>query len=55
MKITQTLNLQKTQYEVDFVDVDVDEDLPVFIDPFYIGIRLRQLVGECFQNNTELF
>jgi len=39
MRLTQIFNLQKTQYEIDFVDVDIDEDLSLFLDPFYIGIR----------------
>lgn len=39
MKISQTFNLNKSQAELDFVDIDVNEDIPLFIDPFFISIR----------------
>ena len=32
-------NLGKTQPELDFVDVSLDEDLPLFVDPFAISRR----------------
>lgn len=39
MKISQTFKLNKSQAELDFVDIDINEDIPLFIDPFFISIR----------------
>ena len=39
MKISNHYNLNKTQAELDFVDINIEQDLPVFIDPFFLGIR----------------
>ncbi len=34
MKFTEAFGLEFEQAELDFVDVDVDRDTPLFIDPF---------------------
>jgi hypothetical protein len=47
VKISQAFNLGKTQAELDFVDVDLDRDAPLFVDPFAISQRLDSLSQEC--------
>lgn len=37
MKISQLFSLNVSQLELDFVDVDLDHDCPLYIDPFLIG------------------
>lgn len=39
MQITQAFNLGLSQHEIDFVDIDTAADTPLFLDPFFIGIR----------------
>ncbi|AKD04373.1 hypothetical protein POKO110462_20160 [Pontibacter korlensis] len=39
MKINQILGLNKSQAELDFVDIDIGQDLPLFIDPFFLSIK----------------
>ena len=47
MKISEAFNLGKTQAQLDFVDVDLARDAPLFIDPFAISQRLDSLSQEC--------
>ena len=37
MEISRKLNLGKEQPELDFVNIDVDTDTPLFLDPYFIG------------------
>ncbi|MGH7215617.1 MAG: hypothetical protein ACREIG_00100 [Nitrospiraceae bacterium] len=39
MKISRYFKLGVTQHEIDFVDIDIDNDTPVFIDPHFLAIR----------------
>lgn len=37
MKISRIYNLNKSQAELDFVDIDPTGDLPLFLDPFFLS------------------
>ncbi|MED4990894.1 MULTISPECIES: hypothetical protein [Parageobacillus] len=39
MRISKIFNLGKSQQELDFVDIDVSTDTPLFIDPVFLSIR----------------
>lgn len=46
-KITQIFKLNKTQHEIDFVDIDVRKDTPFFIDPYWISKQDCDFTVEC--------
>ena len=37
MRISKKFNLGKTQNELDFIDIDINKDMPLFIDPYRIS------------------
>ena len=37
LKIGKLFDIKKTQYELDFVDIDPEADMPLFLDPYYIS------------------
>ncbi|MFN8366404.1 MAG: hypothetical protein U0Y96_04095 [Candidatus Kapaibacterium sp.] len=39
MRISERYPLNKTQAELDFIDIDTNFDVPLFIDPFFLSIR----------------
>jgi hypothetical protein len=39
MKISEIFDLNMSQAELDFVDIDPTEDLPLFLDPFFLSKR----------------
>lgn len=47
MKISEAFTLGLSQPELDFVDVDLERDAPLFVDPFAISQRLDSLSQEC--------
>jgi hypothetical protein len=39
MRVSEHFGLNKSQYELDFVDINTNQDLPLFLDPYYLSIR----------------
>lgn len=62
MKISEYFSLDKTQSELDFVDVDIDQDTPLFLDPHFLANRndawsqaATRSIRTFFQHLLELF
>ena len=56
MQVSDHFRLGKSQYELDFVDVELESDLPLFIDPHLLAFRRDQwsveatdMIGSFFQ------
>jgi hypothetical protein len=39
MRISEIFGLGVTQHEIDFVDIDTDADMPLFLDPLFLSAR----------------
>lgn len=39
MRISEIYKLNRQQNELDFVDIDIDNDMPLFLDPYFLSIR----------------
>lgn len=55
MKISEILGIGKTQFELDFVDIDVDGDLPLFIDPIYISKANTPMINKMYSTLNNFF
>lgn len=47
MKISSIFKLGKTQAELDFIDIDIAQDTPLFLDPFFLNLRSDNWSLEC--------
>jgi hypothetical protein len=45
--VSEYFGIGKTQGELDFVNVPVDADIPLFVDPFAISQRVDHLSRSC--------
>lgn len=54
MRISEAFGLKKSQYELDFVDIDVDKDLPLFLDSYFIK-SLKTPLGANATNDITSF
>ena len=55
MKISEKFNLKKSQFELDFVDVDEQTDTPLFLDPYYISKSEYPFAEECSETIQSFF
>jgi len=54
-RFSEVFNLHKTQAELDFVDIDIQGDILLFVDPFAISQRLDKWSVECHSIITGYF
>jgi hypothetical protein len=47
MRISQRFNLQKSQAELDFVDIDPTRDTPLYVDPHLISVSPHMFAAKC--------
>src|ERR1700730_17502692 len=55
MRFSQAFSLRKEQAELDFVDIDLEKDLPLFVDPFALSIRKDEWSYYCTQHIVSFF
>jgi hypothetical protein len=55
MKFSKAFGLNKVQAELDFVDINVDGDTPLYVDPFALSIRKDDWSMRCTQHIVSFF
>ena len=55
MRFSQAFGLSKTQAELDFVDIDLEGDTPLYLDPFALSIRKDAWSMRCTQHIVSFF
>ncbi|MBF4989606.1 hypothetical protein [Methylophilus sp. QUAN] len=61
MKISQIFGLNRTQYELDFIDIDIERDTRLFLDPYFLShrtdsfsVEATRTIGSFFQTFIDL-
>jgi len=55
MRFSEAFNLNKSQSELDFVDINLDTDAPLFIDPYAISKRSDGWSVDCHNKIVRFF
>jgi hypothetical protein len=55
VRFSQHFGLSKTQPELDFVDIDPDRDMPLFLDPYALSVRTDPWSQECADDLRSFF
>lgn len=55
MKISEQFQLDKSQAELDFIDIDPDYDIPLFIDSHLIGVSHHPFSEACHSTISNFF
>jgi hypothetical protein len=55
MRFSKAFSLSKSQAELDFVDIDLEGDTPLYVDPFALSIRKDAWSMRCTQHIVSFF